>query len=213
MVRILLADDHGLVLEGIKHILETEFEVVGMVKNGQELLDQAPVLKPDIVQVDISMPLVNGIEASRQLKKLLPHVKILVVTMLTNPVYIREAFASGVSGYVLKQAATSELILAIKTILRGERYISPVIAEEVEESLFALGRRPASDGLSGKLTERQKRVLHFIANGFTAKEIARKLDISVKTVEFHKTNIKRILGAKTRADLTKYALGEGIISP
>ena len=210
--KVLLADDHGLVLEGLRNLLEPEFEVVAMVENGKDLLAAAPQVQPDIIQLDISMPIINGLEAAKRIKQILPETKILFVTMFTDPLFIREAFACGASGYVLKQSASTELVAAIKAILKGQRYYSPLIPEEMRESLQALGKRPASEGFSGKLTERQRKVLQLITSGLTAKEIAESLAISVKTVEFHKSNIMKILGAKTKADLTKYALGQGIIS-
>jgi len=212
-IRILLADDHTLVLEGLKRILASEFELVGMVENGRELLAVAGKLMPDVVLLDISMPLLNGIEAARQLKKILPGIKIIILTMHDDKTYITEAFRAGASGYLLKRSAASELAYAIREVVKGGFYLTPLIAEEVTSTVLDRFRRlrvnPRSSS-SEKLTPRQREVLQLVAEGCTNKEIAGILKISIKTVEYHKSGIREKLGMHTTAELTKYALRHGI---
>ncbi|HET9962939.1 MAG TPA: response regulator transcription factor [Nitrospiraceae bacterium] len=208
--RILLTDDHALVLEGLRQLLESEFTVVGTGESGQALLEMAPRLSPDVVLLDVSMPGLNGFETAQRLKQLLPSVKIVFVTMMTEPVYISEAFRSGAHGYVLKQCAAAELVTAIRTVLMGRRYVSPEVAPEVREVVEHEWMRP--EGFTNRLTDRQIEVLRLLARGYAAKEIARTLSVSLKTVEFHKANITKKLGLKTASDLTKYAIAHGLTS-
>jgi DNA-binding NarL/FixJ family response regulator len=208
--RILLIDDHALVLEGMRQLLETEFTVVGTGESGQALLDMAPRLNPDIVLLDVSMPGLNGFEAAQQLKQLVPKIKVIFVTMMTEPVYISEAFRRGAHGYVLKQSASAELVNAIRVVLSNRRYVSPQVAPEVREIVEHQWMRP--EGFTNRLTDRQVEVLRLLASGYAAKEIAQSLHVSLKTVEFHKANITRKLGLKTASDLTKYAIAQGLTS-
>ncbi|MEX5218741.1 MAG: response regulator transcription factor [Nitrospira sp.] len=208
--RILLIDDHALVLEGMRQLLETEFTVVGTGDSGQALLEMAPRLAPDVVLLDVSMPGLNGFEAAQRLKQLVPNVKIIFVTMMTEPVYISEAFRRGAHGYVLKQCAAAELVSAIRVVLSNRRYVSPQVAPEVREIVEHQWMRP--EGFTGRLTDRQVEVLRLLASGYAAKEIARSLNVSLKTVEFHKANITKKLGLKTASDLTKYAIAQGLTS-
>jgi DNA-binding NarL/FixJ family response regulator len=208
--RILLIDDHALVLEGMRQLLESEFTVVGTGESGQALLEMAPRLAPDVVLLDISMPGLNGFEAAQRLKQLVPNVKIIFVTMMTEPVYISEAFRRGANGYVLKQCAAAELVSAIRMVLSNRRYVSPRIAPEVREIVEHQWMRP--EGFTNRLTDRQVEVLRLLASGYAAKEIARSLNVSLKTVEFHKSNITKKLGLKTASDLTKYAIAQGLTS-
>lgn len=208
--RILLIDDHALVLEGMRQLLESEFTVVGTGESGQALLEMAPRLAPDVVLLDISMPGLNGFEAAQRLKQLLPSVKIIFVTMMTEPVYISEAFRRGAHGYVLKQCAAAELVNAIRKVLSNRRYVSPQVAPEVREIVEHQWMRP--EGFTNRLTDRQVEVLRLLASGYAAKEIARSLNVSLKTVEFHKSNITKKLGLKTASDLTKYAIAQGLTS-
>lgn len=208
--RILLIDDHALVLEGMRQLLETEFTVVGTGESGQALLDMAPRLTPDVVLLDVSMPGLNGFEAAQRLKQVLPNVKIIFVTMMTEPVYISEAFRRGANGYVLKQCAGAELVSAIRMVLSNRRYVSPQIAPDVREIVEHQWMRP--EGFTNRLTDRQLEVLRLLASGYAAKEIARSLNVSLKTVEFHKSNITKKLGLKTASDLTKYAIAQGLTS-
>lgn len=208
--RVLLADDHAMVVEGLKQLLDPEFNVIGVAEGGEDLVALARDVAPDVVLLDISMPGMGGLETARRLKSALPTVKVLFVTMLTEPVYISEAFRSGALGYVLKQSAASELVSAIRTVMANRRYLSPLLSPEVRDAVETQGM--ASEGFSDKLTSRQREVLTLLSNGHPTKAIAEKLAISVKTVEFHKSNIVQKLGLRTTSDLTKYALTHGITS-
>jgi DNA-binding NarL/FixJ family response regulator len=212
-IRILLADDHTLVLEGLKRLLASEFELVGMVESGRELLAVAGKLMPDAVLLDISMPLLNGIEAARQLKKILPDIKIIILTMHDEKTYVVEAFRAGASGYLLKRSAASELACAIHEVLQGRFYLTPLIDEDVRSMVldrFQRLRVNPRRSSSERLTPRQREVLQLVAEGCTNKEIAGILKISIKTVEYHKSGIMEKLGMHSTAELTKYALRHGI---
>jgi DNA-binding NarL/FixJ family response regulator len=208
--RLLLADDHTLVLEGFRRLLEPEFDVVGTVEDGQALLAAAETLQPDLVLVDVSMPGLNGIEVVRRLKKTAPRIKTIVVTMHTDPAYVTEAFRAGASGYLLKRSATDELVKAIHDVLQGRSYLTPLITKETLRSLIQrLGRRATGASV---LTPRQRQVLKLVAEGCSAKEIATRLNVSVKTVEFHKARIMEQLDLHTTAELTKYAIASGLVT-
>jgi DNA-binding NarL/FixJ family response regulator len=211
---VLLADDHTLVLEGIKKLLEPHFDLVGTVEDGRALLDAAAKLRPDVVLLDISMPLLNGIDAARQLRKRVPSTKILFLSMHSDAMYVTEAFRAGGSGYLLKRSAASELVFAIGEVLKGRFYVTPGVAKGVLQDVF--GDAPASrkepPSGSAHLTTRQREVLQLVAEGKSIKEIASVLDISVKTVEFHKSRIMEQLDLHTTAELTKYAVAHGIAS-
>jgi DNA-binding NarL/FixJ family response regulator len=204
--RILVADDHALVIEGFRRILEEDYELVGTSGDGYELLAAAKTAQPDIVILDISMPLLNGINTARQLKKICPTAKIIIVTMHAAADYVRAAFEAGASAYVLKGSAVDELELAIRAVLGGHSYITPLITKElVEVYLSTASEKPRG------LTPRQREVLQFLAEGRTAKEIANLLHITSRTVEFHKVQILDQLKLKTTADLIKYALTHDIV--
>jgi DNA-binding NarL/FixJ family response regulator len=205
--RILLADDHALVLEGFRRILEGHYELVGTVGDGRALLEAAKTMHPDIVILDISMPLLNGIDAAAQLKKICPKAKIIIVTMHADTDYVRSAFEAGASAYVLKRSAVDELEQAIRAVLEGHSYITPLITKELVDVFMATGPEK-----SGGLTPRQREVLQHLAEGRTAKEIANLLNITSRTVEFHKGQIMDHLNLRTTADLIKYALTHGIVS-
>jgi len=209
--RILLADDHTLFVEALQKVLETEFELVGSVGDGRALLQAAPRLLPDAILLDLSMPLLNGIDASKQLRRLVPDCKLVFLSMHGDPTYVTEAFRAGASGYVLKRANATELIQAIKAALRGQFYVSPLLAKGVLDPL--IHQRTSPVGLQAELTLRQREVLQLVAEGRSLKEIASILCLSVKTVEFHKTRIAKQLGLRTTADLTKYAVSHGLASP
>ena len=194
--RLLLADDHTLLLEGIRLMLEPEFELVGSVEDGQALLAAAKTLKPDVILLDISMPVLNGIDAARRLRKLLPSAKLIFLTMHADPDYVAEAFRAGAMGYLLKRAAASELLTAIRAVLKGNHYVSPLVTRNALESLIS---SPKPGGkFSDRLTPRQREVLQLVAEGRTRKEIAAILNISVKTVEFHKATLMRELNLADR---------------
>ena len=208
--RVLLADDHTLVLDGYRKILEGACNIVGAAEDGRTLLKMAQQLKPDLVTLDISMPHLNGIDAARKLRKDLPDIRIIFVTMHADQAYVTEAFKAGAKGYLLKRSAGSELVQAIQAVMSGHNYITPLIAKGLVESAVT-GRKPAI-APSERLTPRQREVLQLVAEGNTVKEIAVALEISPKTVEFHKTQLMEQLDLHTTADLTRYAMTHGLIS-
>lgn len=207
--RVLLADDHSLVLEGFKRILEDHCDVVGLVEDGRTLLEAAARLKPGFVLLDISMPLLNGIDATRQLKSLLPDVNVIIVTMHADADYLSEAFKAGASGYLLKRSAGSELMQAIDSVSRGHYYVTTVLTKHLINSAIGNSARPEATR-QPTLTPRQREVLQLVAEGKTVKEIAQVLNISPRTVEFHKTQIMDQLDLRTTAELTKYAMTHGL---
>lgn len=209
--RVLLADDHSLVLEGFRRILADQCELVGMVEDGRALLEAADRLEPDIVILDVSMPLLNGIDAATQLKKLHPSIKIIFVTMHSDTDYVRSAFEAGASGYLLKRSAVDELEQAIRAVWAGHAYITPLIAKDLLDLLLTL--RPAQGQQKKTLTFRQREVLQLLAEGRTVKDIAVRLKISTRTVEFHKAQVMEQLNLRTTADLIKYALTHGFLAP
>jgi len=206
--RVLLADDHTLVLDGLRKILEPECEVVGAVEDGRSLLTAARQLKPDIILLDISMPLLNGVEAARRLRAAAPDAKVIFVTMHADATYVAGAFRAGASGYVLKRCASAELLKAINQVLAGRAYVTPLIRKNIPDKLAGWPLESGED--SGELTVRQREVVQLVAEGHSVKEIAAVLGISGKTVAFHKTNVMRRLGMRSTAELTKYALEHGI---
>lgn len=207
--RILLADDHTLVLEGFKKLLEPEFDLVGTVEDGRALLEAAATLKPDVVLLDVSMPLLNGIDAARALKKALPHTKVIFVTMHADPAYVTKAFQAGAEGYLLKRSAGTELIHAVKVVLSGRSYVTHLVTKEVVQALTRAAAHPFSP--ARELTPRQREVLQLVAEGRTLKEIAAVLGLSVKTVEHHKAQLMDLLDLHSTAELTRYAIAQGII--
>ena len=209
--RVLLADDHSLVLEGFRRILEHQCNLVGMVEDGRALIEAAKQTQPDIAILDVSMPLLNGIDAALQLKKLLPSIKVIFVTMHADVEYVRSAFEAGASGYLLKRSAVDELEQAIKSVWAGHTYITPLIASDLIETLLATGSNQPRR--KKPLTFRQREVLQLLAEGRTVKEIAGRLKISTRTVEFHKAHTMDQLGLRTTADLIKYALTHGMLAP
>ena len=207
---IVIADDHQLVLEGLKRVVECEGTVIGTVTNGRELVAMAETLKPDIILLDVAMPLLNGIEAARQIKASLPETKFIFVTMQLSREFIREAFEAGASGYVLKHAAASELGLAIRQVSQGEFFVSPTASERFLGYQAPLNKDPSL--LFTALTPRQREVLQLVAEGKSGKEIASLLFISVKTVEFHKKRLMEELNLGGTAELVRYAVEQGWVS-
>jgi len=207
--RLLMADDHTLVLEGIRKLLENEFELVGTVEDGRALLRAAEQLRPDVILLDISMPLLNGIEACRQLVKLMPKVRVIFLTMHTDVVYVEEALRAGGAGYLLKRSAASELTSAINSVMRGSRYVTPLI--DWKEATSRVRRKGANKTASERLSPRQREVLQLVAEGGANKEIAALLHVSEKTVDFHKSCIKRELMLNSTAELTQFAIKHHII--
>jgi DNA-binding NarL/FixJ family response regulator len=202
--RLLMADDHTLVLEGIRRLLESEFDLVGVADNGYTLLREAERLKPDVILLDISMPLLNGIEACRQLVKSMPEAKVIFLTMHADVVYVEEALRAGGVGYMLKRSAVGELSAAIHAVLRGQRYVTPLID-------WKEPRYRSDQAHSEGLTQRQREVLQLVAEGCPNKEIASKLHVSEKTVDYHKSCIKRVLKLNSTAELTQFAIKHRII--
>jgi DNA-binding NarL/FixJ family response regulator len=206
---VLLADDHEIVLEGLYRVLGTEFDIVGSVGDGAALVKTAEELKPNLIIADISMPVLNGIEAIRRIKKSLPQTAIVVLTMHLDVKYATEAIAAGASGYVLKHSIRSELLTAAHKALSGHVYVSEMIAPEVTQALNRSSHRRRSSVI--ELTSRQREVLQLVAEGHTIAEIAEMLFISQKTVEFHKYTIMKTLGLHTSVELTQYAIRHRII--
>lgn len=206
--RILLADDHTMFVQGLQSLLEDEFELVGTVADGQALIDTAHQLNPDVIVVDISMPVMNGLDAVRQLKKDGSPAKIIFLTMHPDESLIAEAFRCGGSGYVLKQSAGDELISAIRQVLAGVQYVTPLVARASVEDLS--WRMEHAQKMS--LTPRQREVLQLIIEGCRMKEIAARLDISMRTVESHKYEMMKGLGVETTAELIQYAVKLGLTS-
>jgi DNA-binding NarL/FixJ family response regulator len=197
-------------LDSIRQLLAPHFSIVDSVQNSEEITARALEQRPDVVLMDACMPGINGFEATRQLKKLLPKLKVILVTMLTEPISISEAFRAGASGYVLKQSASEDLRAAIDSALLNKRFLSPKIEAEIQETVQDDWIRP--EGYTSDLTNRQREILALLADGKTGKQIAQQLHISAKTVEFHKANITRKLGIHTTSDLIKFALAQGITS-
>jgi DNA-binding NarL/FixJ family response regulator len=211
--RILIADDHAIVLAGLRKLVEGEGQVVETVEDGRALLAAAQKLRPDIILLDISMPLLNGLDAARQLKKLVPECKLIFLTMHATPTYATEAFRAGASAYLLKRSAASELRQAIQAVMRGQHYLTPLITKDVLATIVhPLASEPVQRRPVGTLTPRQREVLQLVAEGKSAKAIASLLNVSVKTVEFHKARLMDELGLHSTAELTKYAVAEGLVS-
>jgi DNA-binding NarL/FixJ family response regulator len=208
-VRILLADDHTLFSSLLRELLEPEYEVVGSVTDGHKLLDAAETLRPDIVLVDIGMPSLNGLDAGRRLKEANPKVKLIYLTMNNNVEYAREALRAGASAFVLKNSQTSHLLQAIRGALRGVSYVAPEIRQAMSDIFI---RDPKALRRPQHLTDRQREVLQMLAEGRSLRDIATALQISYRTVRFHKVRIIEELGISKNAELVKYAMNHGLIS-
>ena len=208
--RLLLADDHRMVAEGLKSLLSSEFELLDLVEDGRALVAAAKRLRPDVIVADITMPHLNGIDALRQLKKDDPSVKVVFLTMHQEVAYARRALEAGASGFVLKHSAPAELITAIRAALSGKTYITPALAGEV---FHALQHEPQqTEDPAAKLTPRQREILQLLAEGRSAKEIASTLAISSRTVEFHKYQMMETLGLHHSAELVHFAIKHGIVA-
>lgn len=205
--RLLLADDHTMFSQGLQSLLEDEFDLVGAVGDGQALVEAAGRLNPDVIIVDISMPVMNGLDAVRQLQKQGVTAKVIFLTMHADDRLLAEAFKCGGSGYVLKQSAGEELIAGIRQVLAGNKYVTPLIASEWAENV---GKRIGETKLT--LTPRQREVLQLVIEGCTMKEIATRLGISTRTAESHKYEMMDGLGVETTAELIQYAVKLGLTS-
>lgn len=203
--RIVVADDHLLMAQALEHLLARDFDVIATVGDGRALVQTAADLRPDLVVVDIGMPLLNGLEAGERLKAQHPEIKIIYLTQNRDPRLAAEALHRDAAGYLLKDAAASELIAAIRAALEGRTYVSPAIAGELADE------PPAGDTRSRVLSPREREVLQLLAEGKSMKEVAAVLDISPRTVEFHKYRLMNRLGVKTNAELVQYAVRTGMI--
>ncbi len=208
--RLLLADDHELMLAGIAGILAPEFEIVGVARDGRELLAEAKRLRPDIVVVDVGMPEMNGIDAARQIMAALADTRIVMLTQQLSGNHIQAAFRAGARGYVAKQAAATELLEAIRVVLLDRFYVTPLVAGRPPSPSGAFDTNPA-ELFGDALTPRQREVLELVARGKSVKEIASALNISIKTVDFHKGLLMDELRMRTTAELTRYAVANGIV--
>ena len=209
--RLMIADDHQIFAEGLKRLLSADFDIVGTVQNGRELVTAAEKLRPDVIVADISMPMLNGIEAVVQIQKSCPKIKVVFLTMHPDTAYAVSAFKAGASGYVLKHSAPDELVTAIREALKGRTYVTPLIAGKLLLA-YQSGAHSVTDAALS-LTSRQREVLQLLAECRSAKEIAAILNISTKTVEYHKYRMMEDFGIKTAAELTRYAVKQGIAEP
>ncbi len=207
-IRVLLADDHRIFLEGLRGLLEPEFDLVGTVGDGRALVKEAEKLRPDVIVADISMPLLNGIDAVRLIKKSDHSIKVIFLTMHLDVSFANLAFEVGASGYVIKSSASRELITAIHEVMMGKTYVTPEIAGELIQTYKKL--EPGQKVFKQNLTDRQKEILQLITEGHLTKEIADILCISPRTVERHKYNMMQELNLKTTAALVRYAIEQGI---
>ena len=209
-IRVMLGDDHRMFTEGLARLLEPQFDVVGIVENGRDLIAGIQSLRPDVVLLDISMPTLNGIEAARRIQKMPHPPPIIFLTMHDDASYVRAAFQAGASGYVLKKSAAIEVITAVREAMRGRKYISPLVDGEIVKTVMKTMLHP--ERLKPELTSRQREILQLLAEGKSAKEISAMLNISSRTVEFHKYRIMVATGVRTIAELTRYAVAHGIVS-
>src|SRR5208283_1977568 len=209
--RILIADDHNLVAELCKRLLESEFDVVGVVSDGRAMVRAASELKPDVIVVDVAMPILNGLDAGRQVKEMLPAVKLLYLTMNSDVEVAAEAFRRGASGYLLKTCAAVEMVLAVREVLRGKTYMSSALSRD---TLNFLRRRQDKELVNEDelLTERQREVLQLLAEGKVMKEVGDILNMTSRTVAYHKYRMMAVLGAKSSAELVKYAVRNHMVA-
>lgn len=207
--RVLIADDHRIFAEGLRVLLEQEFDVVALVEDGHEMIEAAQKLQPDVIVTDISMQSLNGIEATSRLRELGVKSRVVILTQHRDVAYARSAMASGAVGYVLKHAAASELVAAVREAVQGKTFITPMIAGELVQS-YRQAENPNES--ERHLTARQREVVKLVAEGLSAKQIASSLKISVRTAEAHKANALEVLGFTSTAELVQYAIRHGIIS-
>jgi len=213
-IKVLLVEDHTIVRKGLRAILDGEegIEVIEEAENGREAVAKVEQLRPDVVLMDISMPILNGLEATRQIRKRFPEVKVLILTMHTNEEYIFQILRAGASGYVVKQAVPTELVSAIHDVYRGDAFLSSSISKKVIEEYIRQAEATVEENSYDKLTHREREVLQLIAEGYSNREIAKLMYISVKTVESHRSNLMDKLDIHSTAELTQYAIRKGVIS-
>ncbi len=211
--RVLLADDHAVLRAGLRLLLANtnEYEVVGEASSGNETLSLAEQLRPDLILLDLSMPALGGLDALPVLRQLVPAARILILTMHDDPQYLRQALKQGASGYVLKKAADSELLSAIRTVMQGDVYVHPSMTRILLEDLLPEAQVSNNKNAWDSLSEREQEVLKMVALGHTSAEIASQLSLSTKTVETYRARGMEKLGLRTRAALVKFALQEGLI--
>ena len=209
-LRILLADDHSLILAGVARLLGSKYDIVGTAEDGRALLQAALRLKPDLVVLDVSMPILNGIDAAREIKRNLPSTKFVFLTMHSNPIYLRKAIETGALGYVLKSGAAEELLTAVEEAAQGRLYVTPAFGQHVVSTSQTWFNKPTKGSIH--LTARQRGILQLIAEGKQNKEIAEISHISVKTVEFHRSRLMEKLGAHGVAELTRCAIEYGLLT-
>jgi DNA-binding NarL/FixJ family response regulator len=207
--RIILADDHTILLEALRKLLESRCEIIGTATNGRALLEMARTQKPDVIVLDVSMPLLNGLDAARRLKRELPRVKLIFLTMSEDSDIAREALQLGASGYLLKNSAASELFAAIHDALNGRTYITPLVAQGLERNFM---RAPRELEQSKSLTPRQREVVQLVAEGKTMKEIAHILNVTKRTVAFHKYRVMEELELKSNAGLIHFAIKHNLVA-
>lgn len=212
-ISVLLAEDHTIVRKGLRSLLDAEDDiwVIGEAEDGREAVEKTRKLRPDIVVMDITMPGLNGLEATRQIKQRFPHVQVVVLTMHTAEEYIFRILRAGASAYVVKRAAPSELVSAVRAACRGESFLSPSVSKTVIEEYLQKADAFAGENSYEKLTPREREVLQLIAEGHSNREIAELLCLSVKTVQSHRANLMRKLDIHSTAELTQYAIRKGII--
>jgi DNA-binding NarL/FixJ family response regulator len=208
--RILIADDHTLVADLCQRLLETEFEVAGTVSNGRAMVQAVAEMKPDVILVDIAMPILNGFDASAQAREIAPCTKVIFLTMNPDIKLAAEAFQRGASGYLLKTCASSEMVTAIREVLRGKTYISRTLCKDDVNYLLQTGERLVVE--DERLTPRQREVLQLLAEGKVMKEIADILNMTTRTVAFHKYRIMDVLGATSNAELVRYAVRHHMVA-
>jgi len=201
--RLLLADDHRLLADACKNMLEPEYQVIGVETDGRSLVKAALAQKPDLVILDIAMPHLNGLDAAQQIKQKLPSAKLVFMTMNQAPEVAAEAFRRGASAYVLKQSAAEELVTAVRTVLKGESYLSPLVARETVNFLLNQAKPATAEA---QITSRQSEILQLLAEGMSMKEVANELNLKPGTVAFHKYRMMETLGLKTNAELLEYAI-------
>jgi DNA-binding NarL/FixJ family response regulator len=208
--RVLIADDHNLVAELCKRLLETEFNVVGTVSDGRALVLAAAELKPDVVVLDIAMPILNGLDAGRRLKEMLPAIKLVYLTMNPDAELAAEAFRRGASGYLLKTCAAAEMVVSVREVLRGRAYISSALSRDTVNFLRRQDKELARE--DERLTERQREVLQLLAEGKGMKQVGGILNMTTRTVAYHKYRMMEVLGAKSSAELVKYAVRNHMVA-
>ncbi len=210
-VRVLLADDHRLVAEGLKSLLVPEFDLVGVVEHGLAMVETAKMLKPDVIVADITMPLMNGLEALEEIKKFDPDVRVIFLTMHRDVAYARRALEAGAAGFVLKHSATEDLVRAVRAAAQRRKLLAPTLVREVQQALKQY--HPNAQDPVGRLTLRQREILRLLVDGLTAREIGLKLHISARTVEDHKYRMVESLRVKGNAELIHFAIKHGVIGP